>query len=81
MRLDDFVKRLEDEMRRIDAFKRELPICIILLNDAIVTLKEESTEYRARNVEPVLEKFIPLKKNCNKDEETGIKEEKDIDTW
>ncbi|XP_057463623.1 myb family transcription factor EFM-like [Actinidia eriantha] len=81
MRLDDFVKRLEDEMRRIDAFKRELPLCIILLNDAIVTLKEESTEYRVRNVEPVLEKFIPLKKNCNEDKESGIKEEEDRDTW
>ncbi|PSS29368.1 Myb family transcription factor EFM like [Actinidia chinensis var. chinensis] len=79
MRLNDFVKRLEDEMRKIDAFKRELPLCMILLNDAIVTLKEESTECRARNVEPVLEKFIPLKKNCSEDEESGVKEEKDRD--
>ncbi|XP_057481991.1 nuclear transport factor 2-like [Actinidia eriantha] len=46
-----------------------------ILDSAIVTLKEESTKYRARNVEPVLKKFIPLKKNCNEDEETGIKEE------
>ena len=32
-RFDDLVKRLEDEMRKIDAFKRELPLCMILLND------------------------------------------------
>lgn len=32
-KLDDFVKRLEEEMRKIDAFKRELPLCMFLLND------------------------------------------------
>ncbi|XP_057464772.1 transcription factor HRS1-like [Actinidia eriantha] len=78
-RLDDFVKRLEDEMRKIDAFKRELPLCMILLNDAIVTLKEESTEFRTRNVEPVLEEFIPLKKSCDEDEKDEVKKEKDRD--
>lgn len=31
--LEDFVKRLEDEMRKIEAFKRELPLCMILVND------------------------------------------------
>ena len=33
LKLDDFVKRLEEEMVKIDAFKRELPLCMILLND------------------------------------------------
>lgn len=32
-KLDDYVKRLEDEMRKIDAFKRELPLCVLLLQD------------------------------------------------
>ena len=32
-KLDGFVKGLEDEMRKIDAFKRELPLCMFLLND------------------------------------------------
>lgn len=32
-KLDGFVKRLEEEMRKIDAFKRELPLCMLLLND------------------------------------------------
>jgi hypothetical protein len=32
-RLEDFVKRLEEEMRKIDAFKRELPLCMNLLID------------------------------------------------
>ncbi|OMP01623.1 hypothetical protein COLO4_11721 [Corchorus olitorius] len=83
-KLDAFVKRLEEEMRKIDAFKRELPLCMLLLNDAIVTLKEESMQCMARTVEPVLEEFIPLKntkKENNHSEEDGAsittKKEKD----
>lgn len=33
LKLDEFVKRLEDEMRKIDVFKRELPLSILLVND------------------------------------------------
>lgn len=33
LKLEDFIKRLEDEMRKIDAFKRELPISMLLIND------------------------------------------------
>lgn len=32
-KLDGFVKGLEEEMRKIDAFKRELPLCMLLLKD------------------------------------------------
>lgn len=32
-KLDAFVKGLEEEMKKIDAFKRELPLCMLLLND------------------------------------------------
>ncbi|PQQ01933.1 myb family transcription factor EFM [Prunus yedoensis var. nudiflora] len=65
-KLDDFVKRLEEEMRKIDAFKRELPLCMFLLNDAILALKEDAMQCAAPNVQPVLEEFIPLKKDCEK---------------
>ncbi|XVF45193.1 hypothetical protein PTKIN_Ptkin02bG0185300 [Pterospermum kingtungense] len=83
-KLDAFVKRLEEELKKIDAFKRELPLCMLLLNDAIAALKEESMQCMARNVEPVLEEFIPLKNNKenNQSEENGgalisIKKDKD----
>ncbi|XWS67988.1 hypothetical protein CRYUN_Cryun04dG0051600 [Craigia yunnanensis] len=81
-KLDAFVKGLEEEMRKIDAFKRELPLCMLLLNDAILALKEESMQCMTRNVEPVLEEFIPLKSNKKENsEEDGAliisKEEKD----
>ncbi|KAJ4966468.1 hypothetical protein NE237_018317 [Protea cynaroides] len=74
-KLDEYVKRLEDEMRKIDAFKRELPLCMLLLNDAIKALKEETMHCRASDVRPVIEEFIPLKRNS--DDDGGVKKEKD----
>lgn len=32
-KLDDYIKRLEDELRKIVAFKRELPLSMLLLNN------------------------------------------------
>ncbi|KAJ7944392.1 Myb-like transcription factor family protein [Quillaja saponaria] len=69
-KLDDFVKRLEDEMRKIDAFKRELPLCMILINDAILRLKEEIVLCKEIQDPPVIEEFIPLKKDSR--EENGL---------
>ncbi|XP_038711393.1 transcription factor HHO6-like isoform X2 [Tripterygium wilfordii] len=77
-RLDEFVKGLEEEMKKIHAFKRELPLCMLLLNDAIFTLKEESIQCTATNIQPVLEEFIPLKKDSSDDQpDNAIKREKD----
>ncbi|KAF5463832.1 hypothetical protein F2P56_013961 [Juglans regia] len=39
-KLHDCVQRLEDERSKIEGFKRELPLCMNLLNDAIGRLKE-----------------------------------------
>lgn len=58
----DFVKKLELELKKIDGFKRELPLCMLLLNDAIERLKEEamqSEEFRNRSD---TDEFLPLKK-------------------
>lgn len=32
-KVDDYAKRLEEETKKIDAFKRELPLCMLLLNE------------------------------------------------
>ncbi|KAK1414480.1 hypothetical protein QVD17_30225 [Tagetes erecta] len=78
--LDDFLSRLQTEMRKIDAFKRELPLCMLLINDAIITLKEEAMVLNKSskvNEDPVLEEFIPLKKTCDEEKQVGlIREEK-----
>ncbi|XP_071691759.1 transcription factor HHO6-like [Rutidosis leptorrhynchoides] len=73
-KLDDFVCRLETEMRKIDAFKRELPLCVLLMNDAIIALKEESMVLKksSSSVEPVLEEFLPVKKSYDEDTESKM---------
>lgn len=67
LKVDDFVSRLEIEIRKIDAFKRELPLCMLLMNDAIVALKEELTIFKKSANPPTLEEFIPLNKTCDED--------------
>ncbi|KAF8087550.1 hypothetical protein N665_0578s0003 [Sinapis alba] len=41
--IDGYVGKLEEERKKIDVFKRELPLCMLLLNEAIETLKEEAS--------------------------------------
>ncbi|KAJ6896488.1 hypothetical protein NC651_022632 [Populus alba x Populus x berolinensis] len=79
LKVDGFIKDLEEEKRKIDAFKRELPLCMLLLNDAIQVLREELMQRGAsKNQPPVLEEFIPLKKKNDDDHENdGLIEEKD----
>ncbi|KAL4366816.1 hypothetical protein GQ457_05G013300 [Hibiscus cannabinus] len=69
LKISDFVKRLEDEMRKIDAFKRELPLCMLLLKDVIKRLKEEEMQCKAMEDGSVTkELMLPLKENT---EENG----------
>ncbi|CAL5213202.1 unnamed protein product [Lathyrus oleraceus] len=68
-KLHDFLSRLEQELNKIHAFKRELPLSMLLLNDAILILKEELEKCRRENCVPVLEEFIPLKKEIDHSEE------------
>ncbi|KAL2927579.1 Transcription factor HHO5 [Bienertia sinuspersici] len=85
-KLNHFVKSLEDEMNKIQVFQRELPLCMLLLNDAISFLKQETTQYKTINGadQPVIEEFIPLKKDSNSKTETDEGEEdcgKDKKNW
>lgn len=62
-KLEDFLSRLEEERLKIDAFKRELPLCMQLLNNAMETFRQQLQTYRASQggQRPVLEEFIPIK--------------------
>lgn len=73
-KLDDYIKQLEDESRKIDAFKRELPLCMFLLNDAITKLKDEAKRCTKSVDQPIPEEFLPLKSNSDEVGEvrTGI---------
>lgn len=77
VKLEDFLQCLEEERRKIDAFKRELPICMLLINDAVEVVEEEKKQCRslAAKVRPVLEEFMPIRSKL--DEEEGMKMEKE----
>ncbi|MED6206574.1 hypothetical protein PIB30_028163 [Stylosanthes scabra] len=69
--INDFLSHLEDEYNKIHAFKRELPLSMLLLGDAIVELKEQLAKCSegACKSQPVLEEFIPLKKEFDHSED------------
>ncbi|KAI3675273.1 hypothetical protein L1987_84861 [Smallanthus sonchifolius] len=70
LQVNDFVNRLESETRKIEAFRREIPLCMLLINDAIVALKEESMVLKKSvNAQPVFEEFIPIKNRYDDDDD------------
>ncbi|KAJ0495849.1 putative transcription factor MYB-HB-like family [Helianthus annuus] len=60
-KLEEFLSRLEEERLKIDAFKRELPLCMQLLTNAMESSRQQLQTYRANQSSPVLEEFIPMK--------------------
>ncbi|KAG4173226.1 hypothetical protein ERO13_A11G045800v2 [Gossypium hirsutum] len=60
-KISDYVKRLEDEMKKIDGFKRELPLCMLLLKDGIERLKVEEMQCKETD------DGLPLKENDDGD--------------
>ncbi|XP_022756465.1 myb family transcription factor EFM-like [Durio zibethinus] len=69
-KLEDFLSRLEEERLKIDAFKRELPLCMQLLTNALEASRQQLQAYRAnQGSRPVLEEFIPLKNSSSENSE------------
>ncbi|KAK2646085.1 hypothetical protein Ddye_021280 [Dipteronia dyeriana] len=65
-KLEEVLARLEDERLKIDAFKRELPLCMQLLSNAVEASRQQLQAYRAnQGPRPVLEEFIPLKNSSS----------------
>ncbi|GMI89507.1 EARLY FLOWERING MYB PROTEIN, HRS1 HOMOLOG4 [Hibiscus trionum] len=61
LKLEDFLSRLEEERIKIDAFKRELPLCMQLLTNALEASRHQLQTYRGnQGSRPVLEEFMPL---------------------
>ncbi|XP_022731823.1 myb family transcription factor EFM-like [Durio zibethinus] len=68
--LEEFLSRLEEERLKIDAFKRELPLCMQLLTNAVEASRQQLHAYRANEgSRPVLEEFIPLKNSSSENSE------------
>ncbi|KAK7411235.1 hypothetical protein VNO78_02668 [Psophocarpus tetragonolobus] len=61
-KLEEFLSRLEEERVKIDAFKRELPLCMQLLTNAVEASRLQLQAFRLnQGTRPVLEEFIPIK--------------------
>ncbi|CAJ2634867.1 unnamed protein product [Trifolium pratense] len=63
-KLEEFLSRLEEERLKIDAFKRELPLCMQLLTNAMETSKQQLQAFKVNQgntTKPILEEFIPVK--------------------
>ncbi|CAI9766528.1 unnamed protein product [Fraxinus pennsylvanica] len=72
-KLEEFLGRLEEERLKIDAFKRELPLCIQLITNAMEASRQQLQSYRASaGQRPVLEEFIPLKNTSSEGIEKAI---------
>ncbi|RDX65145.1 Myb family transcription factor EFM, partial [Mucuna pruriens] len=69
-KLEEFLSRLEEERLKIDAFKRELPLCMQLLTNAVEASRQQLQAFRSnQGTRPVLEEFIPIK-HSNSQEST-----------
>ncbi|KAK7264996.1 hypothetical protein RJT34_32611 [Clitoria ternatea] len=61
-KLEEFLSRLEEERLKIDAFKRELPLCMQLLTNAMEASRQQLQAFKVnQGTKPVLEEFIPMK--------------------
>ncbi|KAL5572735.1 hypothetical protein UlMin_022332 [Ulmus minor] len=69
-KLEEFLSRLEEERLKIDAFKRELPLCMQLLTNAVESSRQQLQAYRLNQGQrPILEEFIPLKTSSSEGSE------------
>ncbi|KAF3441964.1 hypothetical protein FNV43_RR15880 [Rhamnella rubrinervis] len=78
-KLEETLSRLEEERLKIDAFKRELPLCMQLLTNAVEASRQQLQVYRGnQGPRPVLEEFIPLKHSTSEGSEksTNISDNK-----
>ncbi|KAJ7956623.1 Myb-like transcription factor family protein [Quillaja saponaria] len=70
-KLEEFLSHLEQERLKIDAFKRELPLCMQLLTNAVEAYRQQLQAFRANQggARPVLEEFIPIKHSISESSE------------
>ncbi|RID56953.1 hypothetical protein BRARA_F00364 [Brassica rapa] len=75
------VKKLEEEKIKIESSDLELPLCLQILNDAILYLKEENKRCSEMDTQPLLKDFIsPLlwREDNNKLDDIERNEEKSL---
>ncbi|XP_051121098.1 transcription factor HHO5-like [Andrographis paniculata] len=62
-KLDFYVQSLEEERKKVEAFEHQLPLSVILLQEAMEFLRKEMLKWKGKEIRrpPVTEEFIPLK--------------------
>ncbi|CAN6445735.1 unnamed protein product [Victoria cruziana] len=83
-RCQEYIDALEEERRKIEVFQRELPLCLQLVTQAIEACRQQLvTEIAGARSDceetssegPVLEEFIPLKKDSEDAQKGGCRED------
>ncbi|KAG6495003.1 hypothetical protein ZIOFF_042793 [Zingiber officinale] len=69
-RLEESIKSLEEEKRKIEAFKRELPLCMLFfclgISIAVIEeLKREIDRFHAKGFGRMFQEFMPIKGKIN----------------
>ncbi|EFH67779.1 myb family transcription factor [Arabidopsis lyrata subsp. lyrata] len=75
-RVDEHVKKLEEEKRKIESFELELPLSLQILNDAILYLKDKRC--LEMETQPLLKDFISFNELVKRDE---LMREKKFQQW
>ncbi|WOK97063.1 Myb family transcription factor EFM [Canna indica] len=60
-KLEESVRSLEEEKRKVEAFKRELPLCMHLLTDVIEALKRDLDQCRGQRCARSFGNFMSIK--------------------
>ncbi|CAL0330532.1 unnamed protein product [Lupinus luteus] len=80
-KVEEIISQLEEERLKIDAFKRELPLCMQLLTNAMEASRQQLQVFKVnQGTRPVLEEFIPIKhstyESCSAEKETKTTDNK-----
>ncbi|XP_074575229.1 myb family transcription factor EFM-like isoform X2 [Curcuma longa] len=76
-KLEESVRSLVDERKKIEVFKRELPICMFLLTEVIELLKKELERGPGERLTQSFKEFIPIRSECEEEGMDGMKLEAD----
>ncbi|XP_072982949.1 transcription factor NIGTH1-like [Typha latifolia] len=81
-KMREFLARLEEERLKIEAFKRELPLCMQLLNNAMETYRQQLESYQTcQGPRSVLEEFIPLEQMSINGSDKGANAPSEKSSW
>ncbi|XP_044470522.1 transcription factor HHO5-like [Mangifera indica] len=70
--LGDYCKRLEDEVKKIEGFERELPLSILILKDAVERMKKELMQCSKSHQRPKTKKIMDFKEEEEEEDLSAV---------